>query len=170
MKIIKPPNSIESSSGFSVFLAGSIEMGIAENWQDKVQKALVDIKGVIFNPRRDDWNPLWAQTKINPYFWEQITWELNALEVANLIAMYFDPSTKSPISLLELGLFAKSGKMIVCCSGKFWRKGNVDIVCEKFQVKQVDTLDKLISDIIIASSFHKEFTELENERLLWAGA
>ena len=95
MKIIKPPNSIESSSGFSVFLAGSIEMGIAENWQDKVQKALSDIKGVIFNPRRDDWNPLWAQTKINPYFWEQVTWELNALEAANLICLlYTSPSPR----------------------------------------------------------------------------
>jgi hypothetical protein len=57
--------------------------------------------------------------------------------------MYFDPATKSPISLLELGLFAKTGKLIVCCSEGFWRKGNVDIVCKRYGVMQVENLDKL---------------------------
>jgi len=34
--------------------------------------------------------------------------------------------------------------MIVCCPEDFWRKGNVDIVCERYGVDQVDTLDELI--------------------------
>lgn len=59
--------------------------------------------------------------------------------------MYFDPSTKSPISLLELGLYARAGKMIVCCPDGFWRKGNVDIVCFRHKIKQVQTLDALIN-------------------------
>jgi hypothetical protein len=59
--------------------------------------------------------------------------------------MYFDPNTTSPISLLELGLHAKSKKMIVCCPEGFWRKGNVDIVCKTYNVHQVDTLDDIIN-------------------------
>ena len=62
--------------------------------------------------------------------------------------MNFDPSSKSPITLLELGLFAKSSKIIVCCPEGFWRKGNVDIVCERYGVKTVNTINELVSEII----------------------
>jgi hypothetical protein len=134
--------------GKSVFLAGSIEMGVAENWQNKVERLLSKTDVVIFNPRRDDWDSTWIQSIDNPQFLEQVVWELTAMEKANVIAMYFDPSTKSPISLLELGLFARSNKMIVCCPDGFWRKGNVDIVCAKYGVSQVETLDELIQSII----------------------
>ena len=61
--------------------------------------------------------------------------------------MYFDPNTTSPISLLELGLHAKSKKMIVCCPEGFWRKGNVDIVCENFYIPTFNSLDELIKSL-----------------------
>lgn len=61
--------------------------------------------------------------------------------------MYFDPNTQSPISLLELGLHARGGKLIVLCPEGFWRKGNVDIVCEKYNVKQVASFEELIKAI-----------------------
>lgn len=70
---------------------------------------------------------------------------LAAQERATVIAMYFAPPTRAPISLLELGLFARSGKMIVCCPEGFWRRGNVDIVCERYGVPRVPTLDELIA-------------------------
>ena len=59
--------------------------------------------------------------------------------------MYFDPNTKSPISLLELGLFAQSKKLIVCCPEGFWRKGNVDIVCDRYNIPNYDSLEKLLN-------------------------
>ena len=62
--------------------------------------------------------------------------------------MYFDPKTKSPISLLELGLFAKSGKLVVCCPDGFWKKGNVDIVCQRYKVLKIKDLDCLKEHII----------------------
>jgi hypothetical protein len=77
-----------------------------------------------------------------------VNWELNGLDKADYILMYFSPETKSPISLLELGLYAASGKLIVCCPEGFWRKGNVDIVCEKYGIQTVDTLDELINVIV----------------------
>ena len=35
---------------------------------------------------------------------------------------------RAPITLLELGLFARSGKLIVCCPDGYWRKGNIEVV------------------------------------------
>ena len=147
MKIIKAPNKI-SDAGHTIFLAGSIEMGKAENWQDKVVRLLKDKDVIIFNPRRDDWDSSWKQSKDNKQFREQVEWELKAQEHADIILMYFDPNTKAPISLLELGLFASSGKMIVVCPNGFWRKGNVDIVCEKYEIKQAETIEEAVKKII----------------------
>jgi nucleoside 2-deoxyribosyltransferase-like protein len=145
-KIIKPPAPLQD--GFSVFLAGSIELGSARNWQTFLEEKLSGMDILILNPRRDHWDSSWVQSKISPQFREQVEWELNAMEKANVIAMYFEPNTKSPVSLLELGLFARSGKMIVCCPQGFWRKGNVDIVCETYGVKQVDSLNDLSEYIV----------------------
>jgi hypothetical protein len=144
--IIKAPARLQS--GFSVFLAGSIEMGAAVNWQTRVEKGLEDCHVLIFNPRRDDWDASWIQSAENAQFRQQVEWELEGLEKASIIAMYFDPSTKSPISLLELGLFARRDNMIACCPEGFWRKGNVDIVCDRYRINQVATLEELVGKVI----------------------
>lgn len=147
MHVILPPQKLKTYSK-SVFLAGSIEQDKAENWQNYIIEKLANTNITIFNPRRESWNENWKQSIDNPQFKEQVLWELEALEKADLIAMYFSPATKSPISLLELGLFARSEKMIVCCPKGFWRKGNVDIVCEKFGISQVENLEMLVKEII----------------------
>lgn len=59
-------------------------------------------------------------------------WELAALEASTFIFVYFAPGSSSPISLLELGLHARSGKVIAVCPEGFWKKGNVDIVGAKY--------------------------------------
>lgn len=147
MKEIKAPNTIFKDNNLSVFLAGSIEMDKAENWQNKVITHFYNDDITFFNPRRDSWDSSWKQEISNPKFKEQVEWELDALEQADMIIMYFDPATKSPITLLELGLFAKSKKMIICCPKGFWRKGNVDIVCEKYNIDNVQNLNSLIDYI-----------------------
>ncbi|MFT5213703.1 MAG: hypothetical protein ACI9WV_001427 [Patiriisocius sp.] len=63
---------------------------------------------------------------------------MSALEQVDMLILYFDKSTKSPISLLELGLFASSGELTVCCPDGFWRKVNVDIICKRYDVNQVN--------------------------------
>ena len=137
---IQAPNKSPESDATSVFLAGSIEMGKAEPWQERIVRELEDTDIVFYNPRRDDWDSSWEQTIENEQFNQQVTWELVHLEKADVIALYFDPATQSPITLLELGLFAKADKMIVCCPEGFWRKGNVDIVCDMYNIKQVATI------------------------------
>jgi len=117
----------------TIFLAGSIEMDKAINWQKKCEELLKD-NYILFNPRRDEWNSNWSQTIENENFNEQVTWELNALEKADIIIMYFAGNTMSPISLLEFGLYAQSQKMKVVVEENFWRKGNIDIVCKRYNV------------------------------------
>lgn len=142
--IIYPPHPIPAQ-GAKVFLAGSIEMGQAPDWQQTVINALSDMKCVMLNPRRPDWDSSWKADISNPVFVEQVEWELEGQEQADIIAMYLDPATKAPISLLELGLFAHTHKLVVCCPEGYWRKGNVDIVCQRYDIAQVPTLADLIS-------------------------
>lgn len=132
-----------------IFLAGTIDMGDSEDWQKQISEALEDITDlVILNPRRDDWDSSWKQSIEDKQFSEQVNWELSAQEDADLIAMYIAPDSESPITLLELGLFAKEGKIILCCPDGFYRKGNVDIVADRYDIfSQVDSLEELIDTI-----------------------
>ena len=147
--VIKPPERRYINKGINkIFLAGSIEMGSAVNWQQKIVDDLKGLKRLVFlNPRRDDWDSSWKQELNNPHFYEQVTWELDMLDDADHIIMYFDPNTKSPISLLELGLYADSGKLIVCCPQGFWRKGNVDIVCQRYNIPLFENIETLIVEL-----------------------
>jgi hypothetical protein len=134
----------------SIFLAGSIEMGKAENWQERICSSLKHMDVALLNPRRLNWNSTWEQSVDNPDFREQVEWELSALEAADLIVMYFVPETRSPVTLLELGIHAATSpeKLIVCCPEGYWRRGNVDIVCRKFGVRQVPTLSELVRSAV----------------------
>ncbi|KAF2802673.1 uncharacterized protein BDZ99DRAFT_401411, partial [Mytilinidion resinicola] len=49
-----------------------------------------------------------------------------------------------PISLLELGLFAASGKLVVCYPKNFWRKGNVQVMARKYGFPLLETYEKFI--------------------------
>ncbi len=138
--IIYAPQYIPESPLPSVFLAGSIEMGKAIPWQDQAAQAL-DGGFLVLNPRRTDWDPSWKQGKDEPQFREQVLWELDGQDKADYILMYFDKDTQSPIALMELGLFQCT---VVVCPEGFWRKGNVDIVCEKFHMHQEPTLEAAI--------------------------
>lgn len=119
-------------------------MGKAVEWQATVTKALEDLEVLICNPRRVTWDASWINSYESEHFRLQVEWELDAMEKADLILFYFAPDTKAPITLLELGLHAR-GKGIVCCPEGYWRKGNVDVVCRRYGIPQVDTLDELIA-------------------------
>lgn len=145
-QIIKPQHE-DQETAFrpTVFLAGSIEMGKAEDWQVRIENELSNYEVTIFNPRRDDWDSSWEQRATNEQFNYQVNWEMDRLNEANVIFMYFSPDTKSPISLLELGLHAEYGDMIVCCPEKFWRRGNVEIVCHRNSIPLHDNLEDAIA-------------------------
>lgn len=144
MQVIKP-NSKKQVTKFrpTIFLAGSIEMGKAEDWQVRIEKALTELDVTVFNPRRDDWDSSWTQEQSNPEFNQQVNWELNRLDEADIIFMYFSPETKSPISLLELGIYGHK-EMVVCCPPGFWRRGNIEIFCTRNNIPMFNTLEETI--------------------------
>jgi hypothetical protein len=146
MRQVKAPD--QPNFELRIFLAGSIEMGGAEQWQRQVVDAMAGVDNlVILNPRRDDWDSSWEQQAANAQFVEQVSWELDMLDAADIIVMYFAPETMSPISLLELGLYAKSGKLKVCCPSRFWRRGNVEVVCQRHNIPLFDDLEELLASL-----------------------
>jgi len=121
-------------------------MGKAENWQERMAAALRHMDVLILNPRRTHWNAAWEQSIDNPDFKQQVEWELDALDISDMVFMHFVPETRSPITLLELGIHVAKNpqKLVVSCPDGFWRKGNVDVVCNRYGVKQVEGLNELV--------------------------
>lgn len=109
-------------------------MGVADDWQTRLVGELGERDLVVLNPRRAEWDASWRQSIEEPKFRAQVEWELDALDRADVIAMWFAPDTRAPITLLELGLHARSGKLVVGCPDGFWRKGNVEVVCARFGI------------------------------------
>lgn len=147
MPSIKPPQPFTRyfRDQTTIFLAGSIDNGSAEDWQAGVEKHFADRSDILLlNPRRDDWGASWKQDITDPQFFQQVTWELNGLDRADHILLYFAPGSKAPISLLELGLYAGSGKVAICCPVGFWRRGNVEIVAERFGIPFYEGLEGLL--------------------------
>ena len=58
--------------------------------------------------------------------------ELDALEMSDIILRNFLPNTLYPISLVELGLYVSSNKLIVVCSKEFYKSSYVHALCEKY--------------------------------------
>ncbi len=130
----------------SIFLGGTIDMGVSIDWQAWLVKEMTGQTCLLFNPRRDDWDSSWA-TLENDNFVHQLSWEWKYQERADLNVYYFAPESKSPITLMELGHFGTKNDVIVCCPKGFWRKGNVDFYCRQHDVKQVDGLPELVEGI-----------------------
>lgn len=149
-KILKAPSREKPVSGSKrIFLAGSIDMGEAENWQEELEGFLKECsennnkKITVYNARRDDWDSSWEQDIENTQFFEQVSWELDNIEKADLTIIHFSKDSKAPITLLELGKAVESGKpTLVFCPEGYHRKGNVDIVCYRKDVPVASTLDE----------------------------
>lgn len=146
MKEIKAPKFVSNRLA-TIFLAGSIEMGAAEQWQERVAAMFAGTSWTILNPRRDDWDNSWQQSLKDERFVEQVQWELQGLEECERAIVYFSPETKAPITLLELGLLSQLApeKAVVVCPDGFYRKGNVDVLCDRYRIKQCKTLEEAAS-------------------------
>ena len=147
IEIKAPEYSNVDSNLQSFFLAGSIEMGKAEPWQERLVKEFSNSDIVFYNPRRPDWDSSWKQDPTpGTQFYEQVTWELNHIEKSDLVVFYFDPKTQSPITLLELGyvLGRRDKDLIVCCPDGYFRKGNVVITCAREGVDVLNSFEELV--------------------------
>ena len=125
--------------------AGTIDMGSGEDWQaraDSLFAALPDGDFLLFNPRQEHWDA--GRPGEMDY---QVNWELDHLEKADWIIMNFLPGSRSPITLLELGLHAASGRLLVICPPGFYRYDNVRITCGRYGVPMLDSLEDAVRHI-----------------------
>jgi Nucleoside 2-deoxyribosyltransferase like len=148
MRLIRAPEQVDAQPGeLRVFLAGSIDMGSATDWQAALAQQLAHVPGVLVNPRRLDWGNAPAADTDSGQLRDQIGWELEALEQADLVAFHFAPGTLAPITLLELGLVCCRQPAVVCCPPDYWRHVNVRMLCERYGVPQVADLAGLAHSI-----------------------
>jgi len=147
--VFEAPKQIEiNKNRKSIFLGGTIDMGSSDDWQQKLIKDLYQYDFDIYNPRRKSWDSSWIQSFENPQFYQQVNWELDALNKADIVIINFLETSQSPISLLELGLYANSGKLLICCPNKFWRSGNVQIVCNNYNIPLFKDMSKILEYIL----------------------
>ena len=70
------------------------------------------------------------------------------MERADVVAVFFAKGTQAAITLMELGLFIRTGKkVVVACEEGFWKRGNVQVVCERFGVDVLGSLEELIEGV-----------------------
>ena len=161
MKIVTPIEIKETADGIdkevnntkiSVFLAGTIDDGSSKNWQNEVISEINSNISLpyltIYNPRRDNW----GENVTEEEQMKQIDWEQKYLKESDLIIMVLLDNSKSPISLMELGQYSNSGKLVVCCTEKFYRYHNVKWMCNNRDIILINTNDiKEIAKIILVA-------------------
>ncbi len=160
MQVIEAPASLEAFKGskaikgIRVYVAGSIVVDESKkcwiySFIDKLGQHFQNKNLFVFHPMQKDWDSDWGITKADPKFRKQFEWELEAQELADIIVMHFEHDALAPISLMEFGLNVRPiaigySRLIVHCPEGFWKKGNVDIVCAKYGIKQAKTFDNLV--------------------------
>lgn len=101
----------------------------------------------ILNPFRSDWQKLLPEDASHPPFREQVEWELDMQERASMLVVYFGAKTDAPVSLLELGLAAGRKEVIVVCEKGYRKKGNVELVCQRYKIPVLDGDGEWIGEV-----------------------
>lgn len=143
IKIVTAPESYDNFGDDCkfIFLAGTIDNGDSYDWQKDICEFAETLDTgdgetyVICNPRRERWNPRAGREELR----EQIEWELKALKRSGLILMNILEDSKSPITLLEMGLFKDCPGLNVFCPSGFYRFMNVEVTCKEFGVRLYET-------------------------------
>ncbi|EOO03910.1 hypothetical protein UCRPA7_563 [Phaeoacremonium minimum UCRPA7] len=149
-QVILAPSRAPQQHRTSVFLAGSTSPVPGEpDWRDTLTSALVALPVTVYNPLRPDWDGSWREDVSFAPFREQVQWELEKQDAADVVVVYFHPASKAPISLMELGLSTRrAGRSVVCCPEGYWKRGNVQLVCQRYGVECVDREEGLAKAVI----------------------
>lgn len=107
-KYVEATGTFRDAPSPKLFIAGGITG--CEDWQQRLSRKLytVGFPGTILNPRREEFDvndPDAADA--------QISWEFEALAVADIVSFWFSSETIQPIVLYELGRWLHSDKFVV---------------------------------------------------------
>lgn len=143
------PNDQEQQPHYptrSIFLAGPTEIPWRPGFLASLKQRLTAPTNItVFDPFQPRWDSTWKEdVDKDPRFAAQVDWELAAQDKATAVAVFFHADSKAPVSLLELGLCARSGKAVVGCEPGYWKRGNVQAVCRRYGVPLADSMDGLV--------------------------
>jgi hypothetical protein len=133
----------------SIFLAGITTSTEGPDWRQALTDALINYPVTIFNPNRPDWDSTWREDFSDKRWAEQVSWELDMQEAADMLVFMFHRATEAPISLMELGLAVRTKPVIVCAHHEYRKRGNVDAVCRRYGIKLLSSEEEL-KDCLIA--------------------
>lgn len=159
IQIITPNSPAQSPlHPTTIFLAGPTEVSWREDFIALLEQHLQDapisptLSGItMYDPFQPDWDGTWKEDyALDPRFKAQTDWELDRQESADLVVVFFDERSKAPVSLLEFGLCARSGRAVAGCQKGFWRRGHVQGVCQRYGVPLADDLEALVVKVATA--------------------
>ncbi|GAA3594258.1 nucleoside 2-deoxyribosyltransferase domain-containing protein [Flavivirga amylovorans] len=125
-----------------IFLAGSIDLNLPSNWRKEVID-IIGAKAHFLDPTIINHNELNDSQMKN-----HIHWELDALHLADKVFLNFLPSSKSPISLIELGMYIKTSKLVVVCPNEFYQSRYIKTLCNKYKVSVFNSLSIAVNSIL----------------------
>lgn len=76
---------------------------------------------------------------------EHIKWELKGMEKSDYIIMNFLPNSLSPISMVELGMYIATNKLIVVCPKEFYKWRYIDTLCKEHNTPIFNELEELLN-------------------------
>ncbi|KAJ9155117.1 hypothetical protein NKR23_g2543 [Pleurostoma richardsiae] len=162
MQVIRAPSREPPRHPRSLFLAGSTS-GAGPDWRASLTTALAASRAAaaaavtVYDPARPDWDSTWREDPSFAPFREQVSWELEMQDRADVVIVFLHPGTRAAVSLMELGLCCGrralrggGGGVVVCCPEGYWKRGNVQIVCERYGVRCVGAEDELAGAVLDA--------------------
>ncbi|KAL2161837.1 hypothetical protein VTH06DRAFT_7621 [Thermothelomyces fergusii] len=146
-QIILAPLRPTITGKLAVFLSGPTT---GTNWREAVTRAVARLPVTVLDPFRPDWDGSWREDLSFAPFRAQAEWELDMQDRADLVVVYFGPETDAPVTLLELGLRARSGRpALVACHPAYRKRAYVQIVCRRFGLEYVDGQEYVFADRVV---------------------
>ncbi|OAA51557.1 hypothetical protein NOR_00150 [Metarhizium rileyi] len=141
--VIQAPDRPNDMTKPLVFLAGTTTPTPEGDWRQNLIDRLSHCAATFLNPCNRNWDSTWTEDSSDARWVEQIKWELDLLEGADVVVVMFHESTLAPISMLELGIHIRSGKVIVCAMPGYAKRGNVEAVCARYAGEFVTSEEEL---------------------------
>ena len=143
-QVYTAPAYIPRENIYTLFLAGAIDMGRAENWQQAVIAGLESRDDlIILNPRRVAFNNMSPELAD-----EQMLWEFDALERANTVFMWFPGNSTAHTSFFEAGFYWQSGKLFVGADPQYHRYRYLQLMADRYRIELHSSLSMMIDRLL----------------------
>lgn len=141
--------------GATIFLAGTMGPWRSTFIDAAAAKSATSFPVTILDPTRTDWDATWREDESDPRWVTQVEWELEAMDRADILAVYLSGESGRPeagiIGMLELGLgVGGKGKdrVVVCCVDGFGKEGNVRMVGRKYGIEVRGDVDSFVEAVM----------------------